>query len=369
MYLSVGLALIAAFCVEFIVFPLRRPWGQIEDQAAVSVRPAELILVVGMAAVLAASYLGGGSYAVQIGQDSASPFAALLTPLEPWLLIGSAYLISARRQSVITGRRLAFWLLLAGAAELVAAVHRAITQPFLSYVVVAMAVALLVGSIRVRAAVIVSVVLVLAFPIVAQLRDQTRAELSGVQLQSETEFSASERLREDIYLSRAEHFQPGGSYGQQAIVEMLRYGFVPSILDRHRPGLASGVILNKAIGGSPISSATFTTVGSILVFVGWKGLVFYFGSAALLVFALTRRLTPHTVVLLMLALNSLLIIERTYPDSIAAFLQDLVAALPAMWLVAHFDRLHIGRNHVPERLLRRNSDSGAVPWRLSERRK
>jgi hypothetical protein len=317
----------------------------------VPVRRAELILIAGIVAVLGASYLGSGTYAVQIGQEARSPFVALLTPLEPWLLIGSAYLIAGRRQRVITGRRLAFWLLLAGVAELVAALHRAIMQPFLSYAVAAIAVALLVGAVRIRTAVVAALVLMLSFPAIAQLRDETRAEVAGVQLQTQAKFSAQARLREDINLSRAQYLKPGGSYGQPAATEMLRYGLVPSVLDPHRAGLASGVILNNTIGGSPVSSTTFTTVGSVLVFAGWGGLVLYFAAVPLLIFALTRRLTPHTVVLLMLALNSLLIIERTYPDSIAGFLQGLIAALAAMWITARPRRKQLREDRMATRRL------------------
>ena len=53
----------------------------------------------------------------------------------------------------------------------------------------------------------------------------------------------------------------------------------------------------------------------------------------------------------MLALNSLLIIERTYPDSIAGFLQDLIAALPAMWIIDRPRRKHLREDRMATRRL------------------
>ena len=221
----------------------------------------------------------------------------------------------------------------AGAVLLGTGLHQAILNPFVTYLVAMGFVLVALKLVRPRAVLAVVVLLALAFPVIGEIRNESRARVAGYA--SAERYSLSARIREDLYLADASGFPAGSADAGFGSLDAVRYGLVPSALDRGRADVTAGGTISLLLGRPVTTSSTVTTVGSLWMFVGSAGIMGYFAGMALLLFLLSRRLTAFRLTVVTLAVVGPLLIETVYPSNLASFFQACVAAL----LVAALMRL------------------------------
>jgi multisubunit Na+/H+ antiporter MnhB subunit len=333
---------LGAFSVEFLLAPLRPSYtvecgatshGS-EDRDS-ELPPAFLYLLV---------LVGGGStilsavlqpaYQFQVAGTAVSPLIQLLTPLQPWLLLGGVYsLFSYGSPSKAVRVRGLALLAMALLFQLMASVLNAITAPLFSLAVTLIATAALYGLLALRKVVLLALLLALVFPALAGARDEVRSQsLDGGQ---SLEFRPlSDRLREDVHLADARPLLESSRLVQPSFGQALRVGLIPRYVDRAQPTLAGGRNLSAALGRSPLTSSTVTIFGSVLVAEGWAALFAYSALVALLSNLLSRRRGLHSLPMLSVVIYYGLIIERTYPDAIAGMIQGLISLAMALVLLA-----------------------------------
>ena len=202
---------------------------------------------------------------------------------------------------------------------------------------------------RLRIVLIGLVAAVLVWPLVFEARNQISSGFG--ETSSQITRDAEERLNLSRQLALLDE------YGRQdveapSLMTMVRYGLVPSAIDRGREPLALGFSINSAYGGSGPSSQSLTVLGNLYLFTNWLGIVIYIGVVAVMMRCMLRsRLV--VVVASALVIQSLLWVDSMYPTSVAALLQSLVSLSAAVLLMGWLTR------SLPERRRRRR-----IAWRL-----
>ncbi len=288
---------------------------------------------IGALAVLAlAAATGYGSYGIGIGTEQVSPLQPLLTPLRPWSFIAVGLYLYGWREGKLSRKNAILWIVAIAVGELLLALSQAIIAPGAGALFSISAACVLMGLTRARTLIAAMLIGVLVWPTIADIRNQIRLE-QGVDAGYARDFEAGERLRMDRLMGLANQFDAPIDIGQPSATDTVRYGLVPRLLDPDRPPLSTGALLNVMMGGTLNSSYTFMLIGNIWIFDGYLGLVAYFVIVALLVAWLySRRMGPAKSSVLVLAIQYLLWMGGTYPESLIGFFQALVSFCLA-WLV------------------------------------
>lgn len=306
--------------------------SRFKRRSSLSRRPTTLtglaVGLVGVVAIALQTTLGAGTYAAQIGQLRTSALASLLTPFSSWSIVGAALILYSWSHKGCSRRQA---LAMLGALVLfevvwsVVAVGR--TAPGFQYALTVATGAVIVGLIRLRDVALATLVALVVWPLVFQLRQDTRRSVSGHTPTGQIE-EASERLQLDLLLAYAEHIRVP-SDELMAPLDILRYGLIPRALDSGRPELAVGSVFSVAVGSTPQSSVSFTTLGSLYSQGGWLWVVTFSALVALVVTVLLYRDSTWAFVVAICTVWQLLWIETNYPQNITGLLQVLVSTAGA----------------------------------------
>ncbi|MFJ8580621.1 hypothetical protein [Micromonospora sp. NPDC093277] len=198
----------------------------------------------------------------------------------------------------------------------------------LGYLFFVASVGVLCGLFRVRGLVIVAAVLLLAWPTIYGIRDDLRED-RGVAVSQEV--SAADQLRVDVQLAQVAAIDVPVDLRQPGPADYLRYGLLPRQLDPDRPPITTGSDINQFLGGSANSSYNFLTLGNVYFFGGPLGVVIFYVCWALVAVVLLRWRQapgPARLSLLCFAMGGPLLWSSSYPDTMIAFIQYTVSALP-----------------------------------------
>ena len=332
MWKIVAIGVLGAFSGEFFVAAMHRPGGAVRASGTewLTEGSARTILAIGLAALLVGTQLGIGTYAAQVGADQRSRFAPLITPLSLWTIVGLGLVLfcyakgGSTRTSTLTTVGAAIGVYTIYVLEI------GRIAPLAQYALTAMAGCTIVGLVRPRSLVIAMTVGALIWPLLYTQRNEVRAVTSSSTLYGQ-EITASDRLREDLLLLQAARVGRSIDVGQPSLLEVVRFGLIPRVVDPGRGELSTGRLLSGALGYSPRSAYTTTILGNIYLLGG--GMVAVFVVPALLGVAcsgLIRRLRAFSMVLVLGVIQTCLWIESLWPDGLGAPLQIFVSTLIAI---------------------------------------
>lgn len=280
------------------------------------------ILGIGLLAQLVAVSLGAATYATQIGSTNRSAFAALATPFSAWALIGCALVIHEMTRGAIAKRR---GLAVIGAAlcvQLLLGIEIARLAPFMTAGLVAAFLLWMVRLLRLRWVMIGIVAVSITWPALYELRNAQRVSAGGQDVELALH-DPRDRLRLDRHFSQVAELD--SRLPAPDPLEVMRFGLVPRFIDSGRRELSSGQDLNVALGGPSSSAASLTVFGNVYVYLGIFGVMAYAAVSSILLTVVRRRSGPWWTGATALIVGHLLWIEATFPDSIAALLQGVLA--------------------------------------------
>ncbi len=338
-----GLAVGAAFLVEFsfalVVLSERRSRRAPGAPATTSTTSiwhgdrvgvvARAVSVVSIVTNLAFVTLGGTTLTSQVAGVVPSGVLTLLSPFVSWGWVALALLFSAHALGGIDRWTLVRWLVALVATQAAVAYVTNITARTLVFLVTLAAVALLTRLLP-RSWILGGVAAVaVVWPTVYQIRNTLR-QANGIAVAEDV--SATDRLRFDEQIVKAEQYGPGHDLGQPDLFSALRYGLVPRFLDPGRPAVSSGNLVNEFLGGASFSSWTFMSVATSWFFWGTIVVVLIYAVHAVVILGLrpwndiARR--PAALIILTLIIGGPLSWVATPPDVFIMFLQTTVSAIP-----------------------------------------
>lgn len=340
-----ALALAGALSVELLARP-RRPAENLRlslKQLSRYGRPLRTVALVacfvGQISAIASAALGAGTVAAQVGAiKPVSSLTPMLTLFSGWTNVGAALLVAAYLAGLVTRKGLHGYFLLLIGIEFVRTLITTITASLVSLVVYLVILSLFAGTMKIRHCLIAVVAVLLVWPMIFTVRNEIRRD-AGVVVSNSVE--AYDRLRYDQQIGRAAGLPSGIDIGQPDPVEMLRYGLLPRVLDRDRPTLSTGNLINRYLGGAATSSFTFLPVTTLFVLEGpWATIVFYGFLGAVMFLAIRdgTRLSPVRLVTFGLVSSGPLDWFAGYPDASILAIQGFVASLPLLLF------LHLGRS-------------------------
>ncbi|MFY1631803.1 hypothetical protein ACN27F_34385 [Solwaraspora sp. WMMB335] len=332
-----GLAVLAAFGVEVALARLHRPGPQWVARLTGPVgrdrrlaRGARLVAAVALGTNLLGTLVGMNSYRVAIDAVSRSTVEPLLTPFRAWPLIAVVLISCAWRAGVLPVRAALGWLAALAASVLLNVTVAGMFAPAFEFFTGAAACLLLLGLVRVRTVLAVVLAGLLLWPMAITVRNEVRMAAGAVQYR---DYDAYGRLRLDTLIGSAAGHPVPIDVGQPDLLTMARYAVLPRMLDRDRPQVSTGRLLDTFRGGSGQSSYTFLSVGNLWLLTGPAGMMLFFAVvAAYLGLLLATRSGPFKLAAAVLVIEDLVLVGMMYPDSIAGHLQALVA-LGAAYLV------------------------------------
>ncbi|MFG2063053.1 hypothetical protein ACGFIK_16715 [Micromonospora sp. NPDC048871] len=299
---------------------------------------ARLTAVVSIVADVVGALEGRGTVFTQAaGELASSPAAFVTSALSGWRYLAVALLLASLLGGHVGHLRFLLWATLLVATQVVLILITAISAPLIGFLSFLLAVTAICGVVRPRFVIAAVLVLFLVWPTIFAQRNEVRV---GGGYAVDERISASDRLRFDLQVSRASDYEVPVDIGRPGLPEIVRYGVVPRILDPDRPALSTGARINEFLGGSPTSAYTFLALGTIYFLDGPWGVILFYSGWALAVVALMRiRGAPGPVRLayLCFVMATPLVWSATYPESMIAFVQYSVAALP-VFLIIHLTR-------------------------------
>lgn len=324
-----------AFFFELMMQPLRLRHA---DPRPFPLRATFVVLGVGVAATIAATLGGRGSYAVQLGIAQESPIVSVASPFTLWLLFGAAMMLWQYMRGQV-GRRTALCTLAAVAAVyLWEGLMRAILGQSAAQILTLLVLAVLAKLIRLRTIVAVIALIPLLWPPIYELRDALRRATSTGPGQVSAN-APLERLQLDTQMALIAQFEPGDSGLQDLGLPMLlRIGLIPGFLDPDRPPLNTGSQMSVALGGSPTSSQSATMLGNVYIFEGWAGIVMFMIALTLIVGYLMRRSNAWALAGVGLAYSYGMSFNAAYPDVIPRALQAILSMAVAYVVVRVFSK-------------------------------
>lgn len=290
------------------------------------------LLVSGLAGVLDVLSGGGTIFSQVAGGSSSSAWGSLLTLFGPWKYIGVGFLIVSFLKRHCSSRQLFFWLSFIAACSVFEAFVTAITKPLISFLIFVALVLFYFGIFRLRNLVVGGGLLLMAWPTIFAVRNKIRLD-GGVAVSRSVD--AADRLRFDEQISRAAGFSVPNDLGQPGVIELIRYGLIPRLLDPSRPPISTGSLINVYLGGSAESSFTFLPVTTLYFLEGPGMVVAFYALWALFIAVLMkggRLITPVRTALFCLAVAGPLQWFAGYPDSTIGFLQGAVSMIPLVAL-------------------------------------
>ncbi|MBM7080198.1 hypothetical protein [Micromonospora humida] len=348
--LLVGLALLGSVSVETLGLFFGRPdpqWRQGMRQATARyprIYPvARLVTLTSIAADLLGTYLGRGSIVAQIsGELSDAPMVALTKLFSGWGALGFALLVASHLGGRLSRGKLYGWLAALVTTQAVVTMLTALTAPLVAFLFFVVSAGVVCGVFRLRYLLLGTVVMVLLWPAIFEYRNEIRQD-QGIEVSDAV--TAVDRIRLDRQLTLVAGIEVPVDLGQPGLVDHLRYGLVPRIVDPDRPALSTGQQINQFLGGGPTSASNFLLLGNIWFFDGPVGVLgvhaFWAGFVALLL-RWRARPGPARLSLFCLVCSDVLLWSGTYPESTIAFLQHVVSAMTVFFLLWLTRRIPLG---------------------------
>lgn len=291
----------------------------------------------GLTASLVTASLGVGTIdsVVGISTASSSAFVTVLTLLSGWDIVGTGLVVWSRANGALRSRTFYGIVLVALAMKLLHVIMLGITVQLWRYLICVFFLLIYFKLIKFRTIVVVMIIVLVAWPVFFQVRNEIRVD-RGIAVSAQVD--ASDRLRYDLQIARADGIPPGIDIGQlDNPLEILRFGLIPRFLDSDRGEVSTGRLINQYLGGTATSAFTFLPVTTSYVLGDWYGTVGLYAWWSIFTFALLRNgrlASPYRVVLFAILLMGPLNWFTVHPDSAIGFLQDCVAALPIFVLMA-----------------------------------
>lgn len=314
-----------------LVEALRCPLGR-RNTRPIPISPAAALWIVGIGwiAAIGGAVTGGVAYANQTTRANPSHLAAIFTPLNDWLIIGTVLVMTQAAQGTVSRRRAWCVILFGFALELTLSLKDAILSNAVTYFFVVTFLAVVLGFLKWRWVIVALFTIPIVLPILYNLKTQERAAISPV-AQPGQQLNYGDRLRLDREMAQVGDFPtiPAKGINPPSLQTLLLFGLVPRIFDQSRGTLNTGENLSVAVGGSPTSSDTATAFGNAYIIEGWKGVILYSGLSALIAGMVVRRRGPWAFALLAVIAQTCLLVEEPFPDMLAGLLQGC-----ASWAVA-----------------------------------
>lgn len=332
----VALGLFSVLAVEVLLFPLS---ARAPKEAPFSIGALSTITWIGVAATVLSARGGARSYRAQIYGEGRTLLSSITTPLVPWVVIGLAFALLAYKAGQASKRDVTRLFVGSLGVCFTTALYSGILGSA-SLVMFPLAIlAVLLHLIRFRMIFVGLVLATLIWPTVHQYRNQIRLN-AGV-TEAQLGGSAYERFNVDRQLALLDQYGKR-DINAPSLPDVFRYGLVPSILDRGRPPVLIGQSINSAYGGSGRSATSLTLFANVYLAADWQG-VALFGTLMALGLRMLLRGPPIAIVIAVLLIETMLSIDSTYPVSVAAFLQQLVALLVALGALQMFGGRSRGR--------------------------
>ena len=340
-----GLVVVAAasaLVIELILLPLRaRKSWELDIYSANSshtrlgtiARTTALVSIV--ADSVSAAYGGGTIFQQVSGQVSSSLAVRLGGLVFGWKYIAVGLLLASFLGGRMSRRSVQRWIAAIALGQIFVTSLTARTAPVFAFITFVAIVGLLFGLFQVRYVAIAIAITFLLWPTIFTIRNGIRAS-GGVTVS--TTVTAGDRLRFDLQVSRAGELRVPVKIETPTVLDAIRYGAIPRILDPGRPVLSTGSQINVYLGGDTTSSFTFLPLGTIYFLGGYQAiLVFYAGwaLAAGLLLLPGGAPGPIRISVFCLVLSGPLGWTSTYPDSMVGFVQYVVAALPIFLVIAN----------------------------------
>lgn len=287
---------------------------------------------------IAAAYLGKGSVAAQIGvtETSVGLIGTLDSLIRGWAIVGVGLLFAAYICNQISRKSFLVTLSIPVASAVGSAYFTQITAPVFGLITFVAMMALFLGVLKLRVAIIGMISILVIWPTVFEFRNELRMQ-EGVRVSESV--SAMDRVRFDLLFARGQELdvpldiEVPGVLVHPSLADMLRYGLVPRFLDPEREIVSTGRVINVALGGNSSSSYTFGPVTTAYVLEGPVYLFLYYFLLSVYVNVLWRRgtkITPTRLALLALVFSGPLGWFSTFPDTTIGMLQNMVSALPLL---------------------------------------
>jgi len=315
--------------VEFVAAFLRPiRW----DGTSMSARFALFVLAAGLTASVLATAGGRGTYAVQVGLAREQWYVAFLTPFSAWPIVGVGFVMWLYRQGAVTRKIYLISIAVTLSSQLYIGFERAIFGQAAAFLATILVMAVMIGIVRLRFLVIAAIAVVLVWPTLYDLRDQTRAAVLG----TSAGVSAGDpygRLQLDKQMSLLSVIGHGDVQGP-SVGLLLRTAFVPGALDPNRASLATGQLLSVATGGSDRSATSATFLGNANLFLGVGGVALVSGIIAALARFVIRRLDSSAWAIGWFGLiyYFTLSFNATYPNGLVGLGQSLIS-VGAAWVL------------------------------------
>lgn len=289
-----------------------------------------------------AAYQGKGSVAAQTGVVASVDglVSALDSFSNGWVVVGLGMLFAAYIGGQCTMPSLFLVLSISVVGAAVEAYYTQITAPLFTLGTFVAMMAALLGIVKTRVLAIAALLVLLVWPVIFEFRNQLRAA-EGVYVSASVE--ALDRLRFDLQYARAVElsvpldFDVPGFLQNPSLLEILRFGIIPRVMDPERDLVSTGQVINVALGGSINSAYTFGPVTTTYVLEGAFYLLIYYFLLAILFHLVWRggtRISPARMSLVALAVSGPLGWFSTFPDTLIGTLQNLVSAAPLLLVLA-----------------------------------
>lgn len=293
---------------------------------------ARIVAVVSIVANVGAAALGAGTLQSQVAGTIAGGFAGALTPFSSWGHVALALALAAHFLRGMSRGETLSWIAALLAAQAVSAYLTNITVQLGASAVLVTTLLLMTRLIRPVLTFTGVAAAAAAWPTVFAVRNALRVQ-NGIAVDTSAT-AASDRLRFDEQVTRAQDFGAGHDLGQPGIWETIRYGLVPRFLDTERPAISSGNAVNEFLGGTSTSSYTFLPVATTWFFWGALAVSLIYGAVAVVLCALRPwhaiELRPIALVVFVLFVGGPLAMTATPPDSFIKLLQALVSTAPVL---------------------------------------
>jgi hypothetical protein len=316
-----------ALWAELLLHPLSVPRPQNDYRAS---RPAILLVfVIGATASLVALAAGAGTYETQIGTRSVGAIASFVTPFLPWKDFGVWLAIwSSGNQAVskkFAGGLFAFSILL----DLYVAIVDARVAPFFATTLVTFVLALLSGLVKVRSLVIAAALVALLWPPLFNLRNERRVEVGANAAELEQE--SSSRLELNKFVAVLPVLESSVRQPDVDYLKVLRFGFIPRVLDPGRGTLNTANDLSVAANFGDKNAFSTTVFGDVYFLGGGVfGLLFYSISVGAIATYLRKRGSAMAFLAFGLVLLNFVWIELAWPNTLASFIQNMISLVFAM---------------------------------------
>ena len=292
-----------------------------------------LILGVGLAASVAGN-VGGPGYASQVGAVAVASWSPLVTPFEPWMLLGVGMLINQTLNGRVS-RRVGYSTIgFVCALMLVLDLQAGIINRTVSTIAAIVLCLFVVGLIRPTLLILVALIAVSSWPVLQDIRDDSRSTIIGSQIESQEPF---ERLQVDKQLEHAPFLRSNPALlDLPDAILLIRTGLIPSVVDSDRPPLDVGSQFNVALGGSAESSTSATALGNVYIYGGFVGITIYALVVSVLYRSFIRLRTSLGLAGLMLTYTLFTSFSSSFPVVIPAVLQTTLSFLMAgsiVWLL------------------------------------